>query len=166
MSTEGFMRTLFKKRILVALLGAGLSIPVASCGTLLYPERRGQPSGPLDPGIVLLDAAGLVLFFVPGIIAFAVDFTTGAIYLPHERAEGPLPVTPAELRTVRMSPAELTPERLETVIRDNTGQTIRLQPGAYRATRLRQLDDFSSDAVQRLESSPGVTNVAFPQTKN
>jgi hypothetical protein len=29
-----------------------------------------------------LDGLGLLLFFVPGVVAFAVDFYTGAIYLP------------------------------------------------------------------------------------
>src|SRR4029077_13755883 len=59
-----------------------LALQVVSCGTLLYPERRGQPVGPLDAGVVALDAVGLLLFFVPGIVAFAVDFATGTIYLP------------------------------------------------------------------------------------
>lgn len=62
-----------------ALLGGA-----SGCGTILYPERRGQPAGPLDWKIVALDAVGLLLFFVPGVIAFAVDFTTGTIYLPSE----------------------------------------------------------------------------------
>ena len=52
------------------------------CGTILYPERRGQPAGKLDTDIVILDAVGLLIFLVPGVIAFAVDFSTGAIYLP------------------------------------------------------------------------------------
>jgi hypothetical protein len=53
------------------------------CGTLLYPERRGQPAGKFDADIVILDAVGLLFFFVPGVVAFAVDLATGAIYLPH-----------------------------------------------------------------------------------
>ena len=28
---------------------------LASCGTILYPERRGQPAGRLDIGVVALD---------------------------------------------------------------------------------------------------------------
>jgi hypothetical protein len=36
----------------------------------------------LDWSVVALDALGLILFFVPGVIAFVVDFATGAIYLP------------------------------------------------------------------------------------
>src|SRR5215472_17337813 len=61
-----------------AVVGAAAT----SCGTILYPERRGQPRGPLDPGVVVLDAIGLLFFIIPGVIAFAVDFSTGAIYLP------------------------------------------------------------------------------------
>ena len=53
-----------------------------ACGTILYPERSGQTSGRFDADVVLLDAAGLLLFIVPGVIAFAVDLLTGAIYLP------------------------------------------------------------------------------------
>ncbi|TAA47900.1 hypothetical protein [Corallincola spongiicola] len=59
-----------------------LSLLTTSCGTILHPERRGQTSGDIDPAIAVLNAAGLILFFVPGVIAFAVDFVTGAIYLP------------------------------------------------------------------------------------
>jgi hypothetical protein len=53
---------------------------------LFYPERCGQPhSHQIDWKIAALDALGLLLFFVPGVVAFAVDFYTGAIYLPlHE----------------------------------------------------------------------------------
>lgn len=56
------------------------------CGSILHPERCGQPhSNQIDWKVVALDGLGLILFFVPGVIAFAVDFYTGAIYLPvHE----------------------------------------------------------------------------------
>src|SRR5262245_1704793 len=37
---------------------------LASCGTVLYPERRGQPAGRLDVGVVALDGIGLLLFLV------------------------------------------------------------------------------------------------------
>ncbi len=53
------------------------------CGTLMHPERRGQPHcGQIDWSIAALDGLGLILFFIPGVVAFAVDFYTGAIYLP------------------------------------------------------------------------------------
>ncbi len=63
-------------------LAAMLIALLMGCGTLIYPERRGQADGKLDTDIVILDAVGLLLFLVPGVVAFAVDFATGAIYLP------------------------------------------------------------------------------------
>jgi hypothetical protein len=65
----------------IALL-ACVFFTVTACGTILYPERRNQQAGRIDSDIVILDAIGLIFFFVPGVIAFAVDFATGAIYLP------------------------------------------------------------------------------------
>jgi hypothetical protein len=53
---------------------------ITACGTLLYPERRGQTNGQIDIGVAALDAIGLLFFFVPGVVAFGVDFITGAIY--------------------------------------------------------------------------------------
>ena len=58
---------------------------LSGCGTILYPNRRGQSRGRIDVGVALLDALGLLFFIIPGVIAFAVDFSTGAIYLPHSR---------------------------------------------------------------------------------
>ena len=56
-------------------------------------ERQGQDheGADLDPTILLLDAFGLLLFIGPGLVAFGVDFATGAIYLPPdvEKGEGP-----------------------------------------------------------------------------
>jgi hypothetical protein len=83
-----FLRTLphfirRTKRPLALILVACLSLEAASCGTIIHPERWGQPrTGPLDPSIVILDGIGVLLFVVPGVVAFIVDFSTGAIYLP------------------------------------------------------------------------------------
>lgn len=74
------------QRPIAALLAAGFATQIAACGTLLYPERRGQRIGKLDTEIVLLDATGLIIGIVPGLVAFAIDLTTGAIYLPEERS--------------------------------------------------------------------------------
>jgi hypothetical protein len=55
------------------------------CGTLFHRERCGRPhSNQIDWKIAALDGLGLILFFVPGVVAFVVDFSTGAIYLPAE----------------------------------------------------------------------------------
>jgi len=74
-------------RGLACLLLAGL----AGCGTLFFEHRHGQDSGKIDPNVVLLDGVGLIFFIVPGLVAYAVDFSTGAIYLPPgvDKGEGP-----------------------------------------------------------------------------
>jgi hypothetical protein len=144
----------------VGTLTVGLAFLLASCGTILYPERRGQPAGRLDVGVVVLDGLGLLLFLVPGVIAFAVDFATGAIYLPSDGSTM-VPTTGRELRQVRVDPAELTPQRLEAVVHEQTGQTVSLQPGAYRAMPLRKLDDFTPDVVAGLQAGPAADRVVF-----
>ncbi len=81
---------LIASTLLLALLSQ------TGCGTLIYPERRGQSSGKIDPAIAILDGVGVLLFVIPGLIAFAVDFATGAIYLPGGR-RAQLDVAPLRL---------------------------------------------------------------------
>ena len=69
-----------------------LALSTSGCGTLFFPERQGEDnSGRLDPNVLILDAFGLIFYIVPGLVAFIVDFSTGAIYLPEdvEKGEGP-----------------------------------------------------------------------------
>lgn len=67
-------------RALALTLTALLGLQVAGCGTLLYPSRRGQSGGRIDAGVAVMDGLWLLVFLVPGIVAFAVDFSNGAIY--------------------------------------------------------------------------------------
>lgn len=77
------MTNSLSRRALVRSLALGAAaLPLGACGSILYPERRGQQGGRIDAGVAVLDGVGLLLFLIPGIIAFAVDFHTGAIYLP------------------------------------------------------------------------------------
>jgi hypothetical protein len=143
-------------------LTVGGAVFLASCGTVLYPERRGQPVGRLDVGVVALDGIGLLAFLVPGVIAFAVDFATGAIYLPPECALlDPGTGAGAGVRTVRVDPSELTPERVEAVVREQTGRAISLRPGAYRAIQLQRLDQFTPEVVAGLQADPHAARVVF-----
>ena len=147
------------------LAGLGLIAHMTSCGTILHPERRGQPAGRLDPAIVCLDAAGLILFFVPGVIAFAVDFSNGTIYLPSvQTAHAPPEPAGPDLQTVRLSPAELTPQRLEAVVQERTGRAIHLEPGAYRARRLNNIDAMSTVMLEDLQSRTAADEVRFRES--
>ena len=140
-----------------------LAVQTAACGTILYPERRGQPAGRLDAGVVALDAVGLLLFLIPGVIAFAVDFSTGTIYLPPEPYSQVLPDC-RHWQALHLDPADLTPQRLETVLGARTGQSVRLEPGTYRAARIGQIQDWTPVAIDRLQSSPAAMTVQFRGT--
>ena len=81
------------KRTLAGLCLAGLAaLPTSGCGTLMFSERQDvSHSEKFDTNILILDGIGLLFFIVPGLVAYGVDFYTGAIYLPHgmEKGEGP-----------------------------------------------------------------------------
>ncbi|MFT3928887.1 MAG: hypothetical protein QM709_01215 [Spongiibacteraceae bacterium] len=64
----------------LAVIAAMLN--TAACGYLIFPERQGIRGDRVDGTVVALDAIGLLFFILPGVIAFAVDFSTGCIYLP------------------------------------------------------------------------------------
>jgi hypothetical protein len=109
---------------------------------------------------VVLDGIGLLVFLVPGIIAFAVDFSTGAIYLPPEYAMlGP--GNGVEMRKVQVDPANLTPERVEAVVRSQTGKAINLHAGNYRATKLQRLEQLTPEIVAELQADPRGARVIF-----
>jgi len=141
-------------------LTIALAFFLASCGTLLYPERRGQPAGRLDIGVVALDGIGLLVFLVPGVIAFAVDFATGAIYLP-SGCDVVVPAEATDLRQVRVDPAELTPRRVEAIVQEQTGRTVSLRPGEYRAMRIEKLDDFTPEALSARPADSKADRVIF-----
>ena len=120
----------------------------SSCGTILHPERIGQPPGRIDPGVVALDGVGLLVFVLPGAIAFAVDFYTGAIYLPPEFAskEFPRDLKAASLVKVRVDPRTLTPRKIEAVVREQTGRDVRLIAGEYVAAPIDSIDELAATA--------------------
>lgn len=75
------MRFYVKRACSLVLAVAMLN--TAACGYLIYPERQGLRGDRVDGTVIALDAIGLLLI-LPGIIAFAVDFSTGCIYLPKD----------------------------------------------------------------------------------
>jgi hypothetical protein len=132
-----------RRQFLAAAALAGIS--ATGCGTILYPERRGQRAGRLDWGVVLLDGIGLILFFVPGVIAFAVDFASGAIYLP---AEPQVQLSSAErsqgFKSLQVQTHPLSRAEIAKAVSAQTGQPIGLEEGQYFTAELRDLDGFWS----------------------
>ena len=110
---------MFRKLMIVLLVC--LLLTIWGCGTLLYPERRGQSKGRIDPAVAVLDGIACLLFLVPGLIAFAVDFATGAIYLPPGRSELESDKTgQPSLRVVYVDPSSLNEQTILETVRKYT----------------------------------------------
>ncbi|HEX6985601.1 MAG TPA: hypothetical protein VF170_09500 [Planctomycetaceae bacterium] len=126
-------------RSALTLLLTASVVWTTSCGTLIHPERVGQPrGGRLDLSIVLLDGLGLLFFFIPGVIAFVVDFATGAIYLPPGYGDAG---DPKSWRVVRIPKDEMTREKIEEVVSREVGRPVDLEAEDVRVERLRTIDE-------------------------
>lgn len=127
-------RTWSRRTLLRRLLLLALAAPASGCGTILYPERRGQPGGPIDWKVFALDGIFLLLFVIPGVIAFAVDFTTGAIYLPTD-CSGGVPVS-----STKVPRDELHPTGIAKAVSRLIGRTIHLRDGEYATEEVDTVD--------------------------
>ena len=80
-------------------------------------------------------------------IAFAVDFNNGTIYLPPEEYGNASKdtATGAGWTAIHVDPKELTAEKVTTVIREKTGKSVTLNPGTYRVHRLESVDELAVD---------------------
>ncbi len=99
---------------------------VAGCGTVIYPERRGQQAGRIDVGIAVLNGLGLLLFIIPGVIAFAVDFSTGAIYLPGGKSRRARDLQHGDMVVINVKPEKLNMAKLDEILVEHTGEELKL----------------------------------------
>ncbi|WP_448679147.1 polyribonucleotide nucleotidyltransferase [Pseudomonas nicosulfuronedens] len=109
-------------RVSCAVLSAALFSQLTACGTLFYPDRRGQIDGRIDPAVAALDAVGLLFYVIPGLIAFGVDFATGAIYLPDEKYS----VAPETLKDAVSEDGTVDKAKLKAILERETGRSLPL----------------------------------------
>lgn len=138
------------------IAAALLITQVTACGTLLYPERRGQTNGQIDVGVAALDAIGLLFFFVPGVVAFGVDFITGAIYLP---GGGMASLTEDELNSIKNGPDSIDVEKFKTVMAQRSD--IKLPKDAYTD----QLNVMAMSSTQSLKTAMNMSNEQVASAK-
>jgi len=134
------------------LIFAVLIFQLAGCGTLMYPERRGQRSGRIDIGVAVLDGIGLLFFLIPGVIAYAVDFSNGTIYLPGT-ARGSLDFK--DLKQVKFDPKHYTEATIEKIIKEETGYAVKLNQDDVKIYSLESVDDM---VMRFSEVLPGIKN--------
>ncbi|MDY4302390.1 polyribonucleotide nucleotidyltransferase [Pseudomonas salmasensis] len=110
-------------RVIGGVLAVTLLSQLTACGSIFYPDRRGQIDGKIDPTIAVLDALGLLFYVIPGLIAFGVDFATGAIYFePGKTAQ----VDPEKLHEAIGADGTVDNAKLQSIIQKETGRTLPL----------------------------------------
>ena len=114
------MRT--RSRVIGGVLAVSLFTQLAACGTLVYPARRGQIDGRIDPAIAVLNAVGLLFYLIPGLIAFGIDFATGAIYLP----DNSYSMAPEKLQEAIGADGVVDLAKLKAIIEAETGRSLPL----------------------------------------
>ena len=124
-----------------------LVLQLAGCGTIMYPERKGQKGGKIDAGVAILDGIGLLFFLIPGIIAFAVDFNNGTIYLPGT-AKNSLGLD--DMKQVKFDPKQSSPASIERIIQEETGHTVTWRHPDLEITKLGSTDDMMVQFAQVL----------------
>jgi len=115
------MRT--QSRLIGSVLAVALFTQLTACGTLFFPDRRGQIEGKIDPLVAALDAIGILFFVIPGLIAFGIDFATGAIYLPGGHSAQ---IDPQELGKVVDADGRIDNAKLKALIEVRTGHSLPL----------------------------------------
>lgn len=140
------------KNTIHVLLCAVLVFQLVGCGTIMYPERKGQKAGRIDMGVALLDGLGLLLFLIPGVIAFAVDFNNGTIYLPGTSSSS---LDPKDIKQVKFDPKHSTLASIARTIQKETGHDVKLYQDSMEISKLKSLDDMM---VRFAEVLPEIQN--------
>lgn len=110
-------------RIIGGLLVTALVSQLSACGSVFYPDRRGQIEGRIDPTVTVLNAIGLLFYVIPGLLAFGIDFATGAIYLPNKQVSQ---LDPQALQKLVDSQGRVDLEQLRSLILEQTGADLPL----------------------------------------
>ncbi len=139
-------------KTLYVLVCAVLIVQLVGCGTMAYPERKGQKSGRIDAGVAVMDGLCLLLFIIPGIIAFAVDFSNGTIYLPNTSRSS---LDPKDIKQVKFDPKNYDNASIEKIIKQETGYEVKLYQNNTKISKLKSVDDMM---VSFAEVLPGIKN--------
>ena len=110
-------------RIIGGVLTVTLLSQLTACGSIFFPDRRGQIDGKIDPTVAVLDAIGLLFYVIPGLIAFGVDFATGAIYFePGKTAQ----IAPEKLQQAIGADGQVDNAKLQTILQTELGRSFPL----------------------------------------
>lgn len=126
------MSSLLRRGLTGLALGVSITALVG-CGTLFHPERKGQVSGRIDPAVAIANGVGLLFFIVPGVIAYAVDFSNGTIYLPGGH-------TAAGVDALKLE-EDMDVASLERLLSEKTGKAVSLDSELMMVEEVASLDE-------------------------
>ncbi|WP_104205034.1 hypothetical protein [Billgrantia saliphila] len=126
------MRIRLRRALSGLVLGVFL-VALVGCGTVFHPERKGQINGRIDPVVAIANGVGLLFFIVPGVIAYAVDFSNGTIYLPGTQDS-------AGVDTLQLEEG-MDIATLEQLLFDKTGKSVSLDSELVRVEEVESLDE-------------------------
>jgi hypothetical protein len=114
------------KVLSVIILGA-LLIQTVGCGTIFYPERRGQTvHGGIDIVVAIADSVWFLAYIIPGLVAWGVDLYTGALYLPTGKKRFANQPDSKDFVVVNVDPKQLDQKMIEEIVSEHVGQKIDL----------------------------------------
>ncbi|WP_404297016.1 hypothetical protein [Halomonas sp.] len=126
------MTPLLRRGLKGLVLGVSITALVG-CGTLFHPERKGQMSGRIDPVVAIANGVGLLFFILPGVIAYAVDFSNGTIYLPSGHNAAGIDALKLE--------DDMDVASLERLLSDKSGKPVSLDSELLRVEEVESLDE-------------------------
>ncbi len=126
-------------KVFYTLICTVLVFQLAGCGTIMYPERKGQRGGKIDAGIAVLDGIGLLFFLIPGIIAYAVDFNNGTIYLPGGAFSS---LNQKDMRMIKFDPKTSSMAGIEKIIKNETGCDVARYQSEMEIVKLKSSEDM------------------------
>ncbi len=141
----------------VRLFILALLLNLAACGTIMHPERKGQAPGHIDVGVAILDGIGLFFFIIPGVIAYAVDFSNNTIYLPHGHRFSSQD-TSHEYMQIHID-GKMDQAAIENAIRAETGIAVDLRQANVEVVKL----DSAADLDAKFASLEAGQRVALAQ---
>ena len=129
-----------RKNLIGLITGLIIASQISACGLLLYPERKGRAGGRIDPTVAILNGVGCLFFLIPGLIAFAVDFHHGTIYLPS--GTGPSLLREGQWRRLEVGQAGLQPQAIEALLRAQTELSVSLDDPRWDVLRAENLEQL------------------------
>ena len=123
---------------------------ITACGTIMYPERKGQVGGKIDAEVAILDGIGLLFFLIPGVIAFAVDFSNGTIYLPANKNSLLENNDSQNLNVLHIDKDNMNLQEIESVISENTGINFDMDDQRIQVVELSKITELMPKYAEAL----------------